>query len=89
MKLPLILEVGVDLLQETSQISNENNENNSIENILDKMMFNYLPVAVQAVSKPPSIPSIEGFPARKVNMASSMGEGDGGFGPPPVPGYFV
>lgn len=55
------------------------------------MMFNYLPVAVQAVSKPPSIPSIEGFPARKVNMASSMGEGegDGGFGPPPVPGYLV
>lgn len=57
--------------------------------ILDKMMYNYLPVAVQAVSKPPSIPSIEGFPARKVNMASSMGEGDGGFGPPPVPGYLV
>lgn len=50
-------------------------------------MFYYLPVAEEAVSKLPSIPSSEGFPVKKVSMASSMGEGDGGFGPPPVAGY--
>ena len=41
------------------------------------------------VSKPPSMPSKEGLPAKRDIIASSMGDGDGGFGPPPVDGEYI
>ena len=38
------------------------------------------------VSKPPSMSSKEGLPAKRDIIATLMGDGDGGFGPPPVAG---